>query len=247
MKQQLITLLKQLPDPIAEMAIKNLNIRDLPNDNRDYTHIIKDVAWALRVSFTWFETSQGFSFWYDIHNNLQKKIPLEMNIDNINNNKNENSKVITGNEVVKLAVKWVISKNGVGFLKSLYNNMQKPILIIGPMSSGKTTKSKEIASHFQKNEVVFISGRRKNMFQDDLLFSECTLETKLIVFDDIYQVEQVEQFLNIAYEPIVVNKAGNLVFILRPQFVLVCTANITHEQLVESFYSSFEIIEQRNN
>ena len=72
MKTQLINLLKQLPEPIADMAITNLNIRDFPHDTVDYKHIT-DVALALRVSFKWGETPQGFDFWCDIHKKVEKK------------------------------------------------------------------------------------------------------------------------------------------------------------------------------
>ena len=122
--------------------------------------------------------------------------------------------------------------------------MQKSILIIGRQGSGKTTKAKEIASQFQNDEVVFIAYREKKTQDDPFLFSECTDKTKLVVFEDLYDINQVEAFFNMVSNPINVNKKWKKLFTIEPKFVLVC--QIEAEQLVElgeSFYLTFDVIE----
>ena len=124
--------------------------------------------------------------------------------------------------------------------------MEKSILITGRQCSGKTTKAKEIASHFQNDEVVFLSYRGKKTHEDPFLFSQCTEKTKLIVFDELYDINQVEGFFNMASNPITVNKKMKKPFTISPKFVLVCQSEIEAEQLVElgaSFYKIFDVIE----
>ncbi len=124
--------------------------------------------------------------------------------------------------------------------------MQKSILITGRQCSGKTTKAKEIASQFQNDEVVFICYRGKNTHEDAFLFSQCTEKTKLVVFEELYDIEQVEAFFNMVSNPIVVNKRMKEPFTIEPKFVLVCQSEIDAEQLVElgaSFYRRFDVIE----
>ena len=126
--------------------------------------------------------------------------------------------------------------------------MNKSILIIGRQGSGKTTKAKEIASQFEKDEVVFLCYRGKKTHEDNFLFSECTKKTKLVVFEELYGINQVEAFFNMVSNPIIVNKKMEAPFTINPQFVLVCQSDITEEQLVElgaSFYRRFEVVNCR--
>ena len=124
--------------------------------------------------------------------------------------------------------------------------MQKSILIIGRQGSGKTTKAKEIASQFLKDEVVFLCYRGKKTHEDNFLFSECTDKTKLVVFEELYDINQVYAFYNMVSNPITVNKKMKAPFTISPKFVLVCQSEITQEQLVElgaSFSRRFDVIE----
>ena len=124
--------------------------------------------------------------------------------------------------------------------------MEKSILITGSQASGKTTKAKEIASQFQNDEVVFICYRGKKTHEDPFLFSQCTEKTKLVVFEELYDINQVEAFFNMVINPITVNKKMKAPFTISPKFVLVCQIEITQEQLVElgaSFYRRFDVIE----
>lgn len=122
--------------------------------------------------------------------------------------------------------------------------MNKSILIIGRPGSGKTTKAKEISNQFQKNEVAFIFSRGKKIQKDNFLFSGCTEQTKLVVFEELYDIEQVEAF----YNPITVNKKMKIPFTISPHLVLVCQSEITEDQLVKldaSFYRRFEVVNLR--
>ena len=123
--------------------------------------------------------------------------------------------------------------------------MKKSIVITGRQSSGKSTKAKEIASQFQKDEVVFLPFRGENTLNDNFLFSECTEKTKLIVFEELSDLAQVQMFFNMVLNPIVVNKRMKAPFSISPQFVLVCQSDIQQDQLVElgaSFHRRFEVI-----
>jgi uridine kinase len=123
--------------------------------------------------------------------------------------------------------------------------MKKTILITGHQRSGKTTKAKEIASQFQKEEVVFLSFHGKNTLDDKFLFSECKEKTKLIVFEELSDLAQVQLFFNMVSNPIVVNKRMKEPFSISPQFVLVCQSDIQQDQLVElgaSFHRRFEVL-----
>ncbi len=124
--------------------------------------------------------------------------------------------------------------------------MQKSILITGRKCSGKTTKAKEIASQFQNDEVVFISYRGEKKHEDAFLFSECTEKTKLVVFEELYDINQVQAFFNMVSNPITVNKKMKKPFTIEPKFILVCQTEIEDEQLVElgaSFHRRFDVIE----
>ena len=132
------------------------------------------------------------------------------------------------------------------FLTLKINKMQKSILIIGRQGSGKTTKAKEIASQFHNDEVVFINYREKKTHKNPFLFSECTDKTKLVVFEELYDINQVEEFFSMVSYPITVKKKMKNPFTIEPKFVLVCQSEIEAEQLVElgaSFYRRFDVIE----
>lgn len=119
--------------------------------------------------------------------------------------------------------------------------MEKSIVITGRQGSGKTTKAKEIANQFAKEEVLIFDNRSNNPF----IYSECTEETKLVVFDEIYNLKQVELFFSFVSNPITVNKICKHPFTISPKFVFVCQSDITKEQfagLGASFHRRFDVI-----
>lgn len=62
------------------------------------------------------------------------------------------------------------------------------IIITGKRSSGKTLKSKEFISKFKKYEVRFFDGD-DNFINNKCNFSNCNEETKLIVIDNIMDID----------------------------------------------------------
>lgn len=127
--------------------------------------------------------------------------------------------------------------------------MEKSIVITGRQGSGKTTKAKEIANQFSNDEVVFLCYRSKKM-DNPFLFSECTEKTKLIVFDELYDIKQAEEFFSFVSYPITVNKRGKKPFTISPKFILVCQSDITQEQfsgLGASFDRRFDLINCQYN
>jgi predicted AAA+ superfamily ATPase len=111
--------------------------------------------------------------------------------------------------------------------------MDKSIIITGPRGCGKTTKSKELASMFDENEVVFIDSIGDNI-KNPFAFSECTQKTKLIVWEEIKSLSEVESFFNLISDGVFVNKLGQTSFLIRPKFVLVCKPGIFKKNEITS-------------
>lgn len=127
--------------------------------------------------------------------------------------------------------------------------MEKSIVITGRQGSGKTTKATEIANQFGKDEVVSLYYRSKKL-DNPFIFSECTEKTKLVVFEELYDIKQVEEFFSFVSYPITVNKRGKKPFTISPKFVLVCQSDITQEQFIglgASFDRRFDVINCQYN
>ena len=123
--------------------------------------------------------------------------------------------------------------------------MKKAILITGGPSSGKTTKAKEIASEFQPDEVVYINYQGISSLKDSFLFSGCTPKTKLIIFDELRRLNDVEYFFHMVSNPIFVNKKMKPQFAIHPQLILICQSSIKPEELNKwgaSFSFRFDVI-----
>lgn len=66
------------------------------------------------------------------------------------------------------------------------------------------------------------------------------------MFEELFDINQVEGFFNMVSNPIVVNKQMKKPFTIKPKFVIVCQTEIKDEQLVElgaSFHRRFDVIE----
>lgn len=96
--------------------------------------------------------------------------------------------------------------------------MKKPIIIIGKSASGKTTLAKKIASLYNEDEVCFISYRRNDIV-DDFFFSKCTINTRLIVIEEFYDLNQILDFIHIVSKNLDVQKKGEHSFKINPQYV----------------------------
>ena len=128
--------------------------------------------------------------------------------------------------------------------------MNKSIIITGEQGSGKTTKAIEISSQYGKNEVVFIS-RTNKCLNNPFIFSECTKDTKIIVFDDVKHEDDFNELLLLTASLITVNKRMEYPFTISPRFIFVCGPSITKKYLSKigpSFNRKFNIINcQRND
>ena len=123
--------------------------------------------------------------------------------------------------------------------------MKKGIIITGLQCSGKTTKAREIATQFAKENVVWITARDKRQYSSPFAFSDCTKDTQLIIIEEIMKVRDVKFFFNCISEGVWVNKKGKNPFIINPQIVLVCQYKIIKTQLPTgaSFTNRFDVIE----
>ncbi len=92
-------------------------------------------------------------------------------------------------------------------------NQDKHYVLMGNLGSGKTILAKEMAKVLvEPNEVVFINdsnGRFK--------FSECNENTKLVIFDDVKNLEDYIYHT----EGLVVDKKGKKSFFITPKIILI--------------------------
>lgn len=99
---------------------------------------------------------------------------------------------------------------------------KKIILIIGGAESGKTTKAKEIASSYNKEDVIWLDGYNfKKNIRNSFFFSCCNLNTELVIIDEIKDASHIEYFFSYIYEGISVEKRCKAPFIINPNIVMV--------------------------
>lgn len=60
--------LEECTEPWAAKAIKYLE-----EDKRALIVIASSLSAALRVGFNWWQTDEGYTFWYNIHFDLEQK------------------------------------------------------------------------------------------------------------------------------------------------------------------------------
>lgn len=125
--------------------------------------------------------------------------------------------------------------------------MEKKItLIIGNAESGKTTKAKEIASSYDKENVTWIDGYNYNKsFHKRFFYHRCDLNTELIIIDGIKDASHIEHFYSYIYEGIQVEKRFEDPFVINPNIVIVCGEKISIDDLpIESlaFNRRFSIL-----
>ncbi len=100
--------------------------------------------------------------------------------------------------------------------------MKKITIIVGPQGCGKTSKAREIAATFNKEEVVYLSGRSaEELKEDQFLFNACTPQTKLIVFDEVRSLGEIVSFIISCTSPTIVNKRGKKCFQIEPNFIFI--------------------------
>jgi len=99
------------------------------------------------------------------------------------------------------------------------NFKKKGIIFCGAAESGKTKLATEILDAYNEYEKVFIPVRGK-MLDNYFLFSACTEMTKVILFDDILNLFQLETIVTLP-DQIVVNRKHEKPFsIPTPRLIL---------------------------
>lgn len=117
--------------------------------------------------------------------------------------------------------------------------MKKIKVILGKANSGKSTIAKAMSIKFK--EVVYINTRT---LKSSWAYSQCNEDTKVIVFDDVGNLEDVVYLINSTFSGIVINKQCHKPFTINPNIIIVCRENISREDLSEeSILKRIETIE----
>ena len=126
----------------------------------------------------------------------------------------------------------------------------KGMVFYGPDRSGKTRKSMEIASKYDKEEVqLFTTRRSRHLFDNPFIFSECSQKTKLIIIDDVRDRYILELFLSFisGHEKITVNRMyEEKIEIDCPNIIIVCDSRMKLP-FGERFTSSFDFYQFPND
>lgn len=117
--------------------------------------------------------------------------------------------------------------------------MNKIKVILGKANSGKSTTATAMAIKFK--EVVYINPY---CLKSTWAYSQCNKDTKVIVFDDVGNVEDVINLILSTYSEVIVDKQCHKPFTINPHIIIVCRENISREDLSkESVLRRIEIIE----
>lgn len=119
--------------------------------------------------------------------------------------------------------------------------MQKILIFVGPIESGKTFRAREIT---KGHETVWINGFRTNPFDNPTLLSVVGNKTNYIVVDDIYGAENLKfWFLELREEKLIVGRnADTLLVIDRPEIILICYSSIAKVVNLDEYQNEFEIV-----
>lgn len=111
--------------------------------------------------------------------------------------------------------------------------MEKKItLIIGNAESGKTTKVKEIASSYDKENVTWIDGYHYNKgFRKRFFYRSCDLNTELIIIDEIKDASYIEHFFGDIIDGVLVDKPYKDAFYIYPDIIIICNEKISIDDL----------------
>lgn len=103
--------------------------------------------------------------------------------------------------------------------------IKKGIIFCGAAASGKTKLAVEILDSYGEDEKVFIPVRN-NKLDSPFLYSDCTKRTKVILFDDVLNLKQLDRIL-IHPEQILVNRKFEIPFsIPTPRILITLDENI---------------------
>lgn len=124
--------------------------------------------------------------------------------------------------------------------------MDKPILILTSKNNGKLNLINNIIFQHDHKEVTYLSINYNAPIHARSLFSKCKKRTKLIVFEGIKNIIDVNNILSIISFKIFVEKQLQDPFLIYPKFILVCKKNIQYDKFFEfnksNIYRRFLVI-----
>lgn len=98
----------------------------------------------------------------------------------------------------------------------------KILVFAGPERSGKTAKALEIFNSLNRasnDKCVFLNGRGLNLNNNHFFFSECTLNTEVVIIDDVDKAFNWHM-LAAMQNCLQVNRRGQLPFRINPMFII---------------------------
>ncbi len=117
--------------------------------------------------------------------------------------------------------------------------MEKSTIIIGPRESGKTSLAKEIALQYKPDEVVWVRGQSIRDYQHPYVYSRCTENTKLVIFDELIDIlfpspghksmeihDVVGHFFSDVSNGVTVNQRMKEPFLIHPRIVLIIRSEV---------------------
>lgn len=118
------------------------------------------------------------------------------------------------------------------------STMEKSTIIIGPRESGKTSLAKKIALQYKADEVVWVSGQSIRDYQHPYVYSRCTENTKLVIFDEMTDTcprlghksmelsNVVAHFFNDVSNGVTVNQRLKDPYMIHPRIVLIIRSEV---------------------
>src|SRR5690606_28843546 len=95
---------------------------------------------------------------------------------------------------------------------------------------------------------VTISARSygDEFYNYPFLFKQCKEDTKMVVFDEVCTATQMRETVGLVSRPVEVNRKGNYPFEISPDFIIVCSSNITADDISsmgEEFTNKIDLLQ----